>query len=296
MKILILSNNLNWTTWDKKIKELKDWWSPIDLDITLETVNFKKIPFIPYNKTQNGVDYDWFDKNISTPALQRGFDCVIFCMSPSDWKATGGIQGWNTTNNIGIHEIQILARENAQYDFMGVKYPGDQWFNIARHEISHVLYRSQGRTDNTHKWWEAGNLAEVKKELQGGFKSHPLVLLFQRLITPVKTYKYFTQSEIDGLKPELVEKLDEAREIAGIPFIITSGYRGKEKNKEVGGANDSSHLTGLAVDLLVKDSVSGGKILLALVKVGFTRFGFYEDGHIHVDMDNEKSNPCYWVN
>ncbi len=108
-------------------------------------------------------------------------------------------------------------------------------------------------------------------------------------------YKYFAPREIVGLKSELVELLDKAREIAGVPFVLTSGYRNPAKNKAVGGVEDSSHITGLAVDIRVKDGVSGGKILLALAQVGFTRFGFYKDNHIHVDMDSTKPNPCIWV-
>ena len=107
--------------------------------------------------------------------------------------------------------------------------------------------------------------------------------------------EYFKDSEVVGLKPEFVKLLDKAREIAGIPFIITSGYRDAQHNSEVGGVQNSAHETGLAVDLLVKDSVSGGKILLALVQVGFKRFGFYQDNHLHVDGDLTKPNPCYWV-
>lgn len=109
------------------------------------------------------------------------------------------------------------------------------------------------------------------------------------------TYKYFKPSEIVGLKPELVVKLDQARGIAGVPFKITSGFRTAEHNTEVGGVEGSSHTSGLAVDLSVKDGVSGGKILLALAQVGFKRFGFYKDGHIHVDCDLTKPNPAYWV-
>lgn len=112
----------------------------------------------------------------------------------------------------------------------------------------------------------------------------------------IKTmYSYFKNNEIVGLKPEFVTLLDKARGIAGVPFIITSGFRTPEQNKLVGGVEDSSHEIGLAVDLRIKDSISGAKILLALVKVGFTRFGFYKDGHLHVDFDNSRPNPCYWI-
>lgn len=98
-----------------------------------------------------------------------------------------------------------------------------------------------------------------------------------------------------GLKPELVQMLDKARGIAGVPFKITSGYRTPEHNAEVGGVDGSSHTLGLAVDLAVPDGVTGGKILFGLIGAGFQRFGFYADGHIHVDHDLSKPTPCYWV-
>lgn len=108
-------------------------------------------------------------------------------------------------------------------------------------------------------------------------------------------YKWFKPSEIKGLKPELVKLLDQAREIAGVPLKITSGFRTPEQNALVGGVEDSSHEKGLAVDLLIKDTITGGRILSALQKVGFTRFGFYRDGHLHTDLSIDKPNPCYWV-
>lgn len=108
-------------------------------------------------------------------------------------------------------------------------------------------------------------------------------------------YTYFKDSEVIGLKPEFVALLDKARGIAGVPFKITSGLRSVSINESVGGVPDSSHLLGLAVDLAVLDGVSGGKILLALAQVGLNRFGFYQDNHLHVDMDTSKPGPCYWV-
>lgn len=108
-------------------------------------------------------------------------------------------------------------------------------------------------------------------------------------------YKYFKPEEIVGLDPRLVEMLDKAREIAGVPFVITSGLRSAEHNAEVGGVKNSSHLLGLAVDLKVRDTNSGGKMLLALAAVGFKRFGFYGDNHIHVDIDPNKETPSYWT-
>ena len=75
--------------------------------------------------------------------------------------------------------------------------------------------------------------------------------------------KYFTLDEFDcpslpnsgkNMDSSFLAKLEQAREIAGIPFKITSGYRTKEHNAEVGGVPNSSHLIGVASDI----AVSGG--------------------------------------
>jgi uncharacterized protein YcbK (DUF882 family) len=106
--------------------------------------------------------------------------------------------------------------------------------------------------------------------------------------TTTRKYKYFTEKEIVGLKPELVEKLDKARELAGIPFKITSGYRTAEHNSEVGGVDGSSHTKGEAVDIQALTSNQHFLITKALMDVGFTRISRKYPRHIHVDIAQDK--------
>lgn len=89
-------------------------------------------------------------------------------------------------------------------------------------------------------------------------------------------------------------KLDEAREIAEIPFIINSAYRTKEHNKKVGGKPNSSHLRGLAVDIKATDSRTRFLVLQALISVGFNRIGIAKT-FIHVDDDESKSKEVAWL-
>jgi uncharacterized protein YcbK (DUF882 family) len=91
-----------------------------------------------------------------------------------------------------------------------------------------------------------------------------------------------------------LNKLDDARALAGIPFIINSGFRTEAHNKKVGGKSDSSHLKGCAADIRVNDSRSRFIILKALQAVGFTRIGI-GNGFIHVDDDQDKSQEVIWV-
>ena len=114
-----------------------------------------------------------------------------------------------------------------------------------------------------------------------------------------KDIKHFSKSEFKCpccskavVSRKLVFMLDLARDIAGVPFKISSGYRCKKHNLEVGGVKDSAHLKGLAVDIEVPDNVSRLKILRALVIVGFNRIGISK-GFIHVDIDKSKPNNIW---
>ena len=87
---------------------------------------------------------------------------------------------------------------------------------------------------------------------------------------------------------KLVMKLDLARTIAGIPFIINSACRCEKHNYDVGGSVTSSHKEGLAVDIKCVNSVDRFIIINALIRVGFVRILIYKN-FIHVDIDSSKS-------
>lgn len=110
-----------------------------------------------------------------------------------------------------------------------------------------------------------------------------------------KPWAHFTAEEVAGLESELVAKLDRARQIAGVPFIISSGLRQPGENSVLKGAvPDSAHLTGKAVDLKVGNSHDYYRMMLGLLDSGFKRIGQYlsADGtdviHLHVDIDDGK--------
>lgn len=106
--------------------------------------------------------------------------------------------------------------------------------------------------------------------------------------------RYFKDSEIKGLDPKLVKALDEAREYAGIPFVITSGKRTSETNERALGVENSAHLTGLAVDLRADNSLDRYQMVRGLLLAGFKRIGVYS-GHIHADLDYGKPYPVMWL-
>lgn len=109
--------------------------------------------------------------------------------------------------------------------------------------------------------------------------------------------KHFSDKELScqcgcGFKitdNSFLDKLELAREIAGIPFTITSGARCKNHNKAVGGVDSSAHTKGLAVDIAFKDSHACFIILSSLYKAGFKRIGInFAKSFIHCDIDDSK--------
>ena len=88
--------------------------------------------------------------------------------------------------------------------------------------------------------------------------------------------------------------IDIAREEAGVPFKITSGYRCPEHNKAVGGVSDSAHVGGYAADIACSSGSARYKIIAALLKVGFNRVGVSKN-FIHVDCDPGKPSQVIWT-
>lgn len=106
--------------------------------------------------------------------------------------------------------------------------------------------------------------------------------------------KFFTDNETTMLDHRLVQLLDIAREAAGVPFIIESGYRTPEHNKEIGGVPESAHTKGLAVDIRCLDNHARYRILKGLFYADFRRIEI-ADRHIHADLDESKPDEIVWL-
>ncbi len=95
------------------------------------------------------------------------------------------------------------------------------------------------------------------------------------------------------MEKEFLDKIDLARALAGVPFIITSGYRCKKHNVDVGGSVTSSHVDGEAGDIKAKNSRARSKIVRGLHSAGFRRIGIAGD-FIHADISKFKSQDVLW--
>lgn len=109
---------------------------------------------------------------------------------------------------------------------------------------------------------------------------------------PVKNYfkrreEWCPCCQSGGLLPDFRDKLNKAREIAGIPFILNSAYRCDSHNADVGGSATSSHLYGVAVDIRCTGSRDRFLIVDALIKAGIHRIGIHKN-FIHADDDFSK--------
>ena len=104
--------------------------------------------------------------------------------------------------------------------------------------------------------------------------------------------KFFKEIE-DNMDEEFLQRLDQARAFADIPFIINSAYRSPEHPESIKNPT-SSHIKGLAVDIKATDSTTRFKIIESLLSVGFTRIGI-ADTFIHVDLDFDKTQDVIWT-
>lgn len=96
------------------------------------------------------------------------------------------------------------------------------------------------------------------------------------------------------MHPETMRKLRVARSTAKVPFVINSAFRTAAHNKKVGGAANSPHLRGRAVDIKAMDGRAKYVILTSLLAAGFHRIGIYRTW-IHADDDPSLDPQVVWL-
>jgi hypothetical protein len=88
---------------------------------------------------------------------------------------------------------------------------------------------------------------------------------------------------LDAISKDLVDNLQHARTILGIPFAIDSGIRCAKHNAAVGGKSNSAHLRGLAADIACTNDHIRYLMLWDFIR----RFRRIEIGDtwLHIDID-----------
>lgn len=72
---------------------------------------------------------------------------------------------------------------------------------------------------------------------------------------------------------------------------VSSAYRSPAYNAAVGGASQSRHISGDAVDFVGVNAQNVAAIVSFLRSQGFNGFGYYNNGSLHADM---RENPAAW--
>ena len=115
--------------------------------------------------------------------------------------------------------------------------------------------------------------------------------------------KYFKEEEfsrcsptcsLQDMKQTTMSKLDTAREIAGIPFVLTSAFWSPEHDKNKGRSGTGTHTLGRAVD--IRCNASGNRFLVvnALLKAGFKRIGIAKN-FVHADDLEMHDQEVIWL-
>ena len=115
--------------------------------------------------------------------------------------------------------------------------------------------------------------------------------------------KYFSDEEfkraipscsLSDMDEQFMLKLDDARNLSGVPFFINSAYRSVDYEKSKKRSGLSVHTQGKAVDIRCFTNDMRYLIVNACLAVGFRRIGIGRR-FIHVDDGYEGCSPIIWL-
>ena len=89
------------------------------------------------------------------------------------------------------------------------------------------------------------------------------------------------------IEDELLQKLQQLRDLFGKSIIINSGYRCEDRNLAIGGAKNSKHLLGQAVDIACSNTSDAFTLVRYAIEVGFKGIGV-DKLFIHLDIRKDK--------
>ncbi|MBU2118765.1 MAG: hypothetical protein KJ954_14350 [Alphaproteobacteria bacterium] len=109
---------------------------------------------------------------------------------------------------------------------------------------------------------------------------------------------YFTDAELKCpccwklvMDQDFLEKLNQARELAGFAFSVDSGYRCEKHNAEVG-STSTNHTRGKAADIICPDGYQKYVMVRSMIITGLLGIGIGKD-FLHVDTN--RTMPAIWT-
>jgi hypothetical protein len=106
-----------------------------------------------------------------------------------------------------------------------------------------------------------------------------------------------TRSGVDTghLQPDIVSKFKTIQSQAGADLTVTSGFRDPQHNAAVGGAQNSAHTRGNAIDVVFGGGIPQAlKLIEAASKAGIGGIGVYSPGKLHFDTESKRAwGPTY---
>ena len=110
--------------------------------------------------------------------------------------------------------------------------------------------------------------------------------------------EYFTDTELSCnlcgkliIDPIFRKKLNDARNRADLPFVITSGYWCPTHNQEIG-STSTNHTTGKAADILCRNAQHRFIIAKSLLNAGMLGIGI---GKTFIHCDINRLTPGIWT-
>jgi hypothetical protein len=97
-------------------------------------------------------------------------------------------------------------------------------------------------------------------------------------------------NKLRNVNPGIVEKLKQIESSFGGTLQIKSGFRGEAHNRSVGGARNSAHTRGNAVDVTFEGGIPATlKLIEAASKAGIGGIGVYRPGSVHLDIESRRA-------
>lgn len=265
-------------------------------DDTQKVKDYFVSPFVK-KYIRNGIPLEITSENTTIPKDQsmplfkdNKYDLVVYMAG----QLNSEYFGWTFVldKNLGIYLKCDEVHDKVDYT----------WKSLA-HEIMHALRMKKELElkrplpDPMDLFYRNGKEMRYYKNDDPYAKDGNFAEAFKVLSVFYNDYKYFSKAEVEKwkLKPELWNLLDKMREECGFPFIINSGLRTKEENDKLkDSASDSAHLSGLAVDISIKDSIKRYKLVQVALNNGINRLGI-ADTFIHIDISPTHPKNVIWL-